>query len=1184
MSRIREFLPQSSPLEGMNLIEAGAGTGKTFAITHIYLRLLIEKKLPPEKILAVTFTEAAASELRAKTMEVIKHALEILKGAPPENRVIADIISGIDKSRKEEAAGICRAALLSFDEASIYTIHGFCSRVLSDNAFSGGAAFSAELLTDDSGLIKETAEDFWRENILSRDRFFQSFIYGSGLSPLFFADFYSSNYSFELKILPEYVPEPAPLSKTLGEKFQECRSIWEKEKDHIFELLFSPSLNKKKYSKTATESVYLLINEYFKKDTPLHPGVLSGNVSSAKKSVELFNKLTESSINSSAKKNTTPPFHNFFRKWEEFYIDLINETKKAEISLLILKKDFLRYSEKKLPEKMRNRNVLNFDSLLTGVYKALDGPAGPEVAESLRKKYKAALIDEFQDTDPVQYRIFQSIFSGRPPENPLFLIGDPKQSIYSFRRADIFTYGKAVKEASLKGSNYTLNRNFRSESSLLQALNVLFTRNKDLFVFSDFIEFREAVSAGAAKPHEAITDGGLPPLRFIDNTIKQNSDKPFKNVPDADKDAAASAASVVLEILREKGKIRPADIAILVRKNKEAVTLKNSLTEVGIPAVIDRGGSVLQTVEADEISDFMRACKEPFRLEYLKAVLSSNAAGRSFFPESGINDEETLKEIPDFQKYRDKWEKNGFQDAFFMFLREKSAFSNILELQGGERKITNLIHLAEICAELEKEKGIKGITPLIKIFEEQRQESASNSAKPEHEIRIESDEEAVRITTIHKSKGLEYKFVILPFLWKSSPVGSMGPYKYHLENEPVLDLNPLPSSEALSAAAKESLAEEARLLYVALTRAIYHSTVIFDNVRSSRKSALYHALNITTDTPPAKALKSLEESSGGLIRVQKTPRINSLYKKPGADKKPVVQRKKFRRPIDTSKRIVSYSSLTKDSHSHEEPDAFDIDHEPEYVLSGTDNENTDTIFNFPQGAKAGLFLHKVFEECSLQDSEKSENKEKISRLLKIHGYSKSWGDCIQGLLNRTSNKTLPQARTSLSSIYPTAYMKEMEFYYPVNINSPDELYKLFSHNLRKNNLRNEILNSLKRLDFNRHTWLMKGYIDFIFESHGKYFIIDWKSNNLGHSPSMYTLPFLLREMSAKRYFLQYYIYSAALNRYLNKRLPGYTYEKNFGGVYYVFLRGINENTASNGLFFDKPEKEIIEGLTDFHLR
>ena len=485
----------TSPLEGTNLIEAGAGTGKTYTITGLFLRLILEKRLSVKEILVVTYTVAATEELRDRIRRKIRDALEACSaGTSPDSFLRGLILTLPDR---EEAAGLLRAALLDFDEAAISTIHGFCQRTLRESAFESGSLFDTDLEPEqETGLIEEIVQDFWRRNFYDAPLEWIRYAQGLNLGPTFFLDLLRRGRSpLDLKILPETAPVSFGAVAPFRQAYAELQAAWPAARAEVEQAFGEPGLHAA-YRNHLSETLGLM-DSFLAENGPAFP------------LPEKFERFTTGGLKKKTRQKMKPPDHPFFQRCDTLQQRATALRIELERHLLFLQGEIFQTLRQELPLRKQRRNIQSFDDLLTRLRQSLEKAGGDELSQAVRNRYRAALIDEFQDTDPVQYAIFQHIFERGG--SILFLIGDPKQAIYSFRGADLFAYLKA---ASRVDRRYTLEGNWRSEPGLVAAVNTVFTSREDPFLYRE-IPFEPAAAEADARP-ASLTIQGLTesPLHF----------------------------------------------------------------------------------------------------------------------------------------------------------------------------------------------------------------------------------------------------------------------------------------------------------------------------------------------------------------------------------------------------------------------------------------------------------------------------------------------------------------------------------------------------------------------------------------------------------------------------------------------------------------------------------------------
>ncbi len=678
-----------SPLGGTSLIEANAGTGKTYAIEAIFLRLLLEKRLEARRILVVTFTEAATEELRDRIRSRIRGAAAAFEaGGHPGDPFLDGLVK--KHPRPGKALRALRDALRDFDEVPIATIHAFCQRALRENVFESNSLFGTEMAPDDEDLRREVLRDFWRRHLYDAPREFAAFALARNAGPDAFLELTRRrSLDPELRIVPEAPAEDLPALEPFREAFARLRSAWVEDRDEVTALLKTPGLSKSKFRNP--EGLASALNGYAAAESGIPaPSVLE--------------KLTPEALREGTNKGRATPEHAFFGLCAELLErkNLLEE--QMENRLLFLKSEAVRQLPGELAVRKRRRNVRSFDDLLLDLHEALlDSPAGGRLARRLRERYQAALVDEFQDTDPVQYAIFQTVFGGE--DRILFLIGDPKQAIYSFRGADLFAYIRACQHVTRR---YTLTQNWRSEPDLVTAVNALFAGAENPFLYKD-IAFHEA-TAGEIPDRPFLREDGRrePPLRFwlfdggrLAGAGASNSKAKTRDLVNG---ALTAEVSRLLRHAREgrvrigDAPLREGDVAVLVRDRFEARDIREGLRGIGIAAVIHSAENVFDSPEAAELEQVLAAAAEPGREGFLKAALATGMLGASGEQiESEIRAERLWEDrVARFRGYAELWARAGFMPLFRELLREEGIRERLLSYPDGERRLTNLLHLGEL--------------------------------------------------------------------------------------------------------------------------------------------------------------------------------------------------------------------------------------------------------------------------------------------------------------------------------------------------------------------------------------------------------------------------------------------------------------------------------------------------------
>ena len=1175
----------NTPLSGTNLIEAGAGTGKTYTIAGLFVRLILEEQVPVEKILVVTFTIAATEELKDR---IRKKLLQVKSGLTHGN-VDDPFISELIKRQPDAVRALQRIdeAIIDFDRAAIFTIHGFCQRIIHENAFETGSLFDTELAADQSHFLQEVTDDFWRKHFYRAPKELVNYALSAGKipGPSFFHDLLNRINAPEILIIPDMQVRPISNLKSYRSCLVKLKSLWTKARHDVADLLRDPGLKGNIYGSLSSNGRELKITsmlESMDRFVELH--------SIGFPLFDGFQRFTHEKLSQSVKKGHEPPDHEIFHICDELLLKGVALTKEIERRLLSLKIEFFKDAKAALNKRKQEKNILFFDDLLLLVKQTLEADGGDILATAIRRQYQAALVDEFQDTDDVQYRIFSKLFS--KPESILFMIGDPKQAIYGFRGADVFSYLKAAQDARNK---YTLTHNWRSDPKLITAVNTLFSIIQKPFVFED-IPFE------TARPGNDRLQAGAEeiPFRmwFLPSEDEDNRPIPKEDAVHLISEQVGQEVARMLQ--QEPGLFGVDDIAVLVRTNRQAQIVKTCLTRNGIPSVLFQSGNIFDSQEAEEMEILLLSIAEPGNLGRFRTALSCDLMG--FTGESLQSAEADAsrweRHRSHFREYHEIWNDQGFVRMFRMLMTKEKVKERLLSLPDGERRLTNLLHLEELLHQtaVENKPGISG---LIKWLSEQR--APSSPRLEEHQLRLESDENSVKIVTIHKSKGLEYPVVFCPFSWEGSRLRGSG-ILFHADDENkrlTLDLGSKNLDQHSGIAQEELLAENLRLLYVAVTRATRRCYLICGQIRSAETSALAYLLHFTPLSTTGNILidlktqysalskerlwddlKALKDKSGGSIELETLPIPgHAVYTIPSGESEKLECRR-FSSAIDVSWKISSYSSLVsrriKDTELPDRDDSRSIDPEPE----SEDSHNGFNIFNFPKGTRTGLFFHEIFEQLDFQNALSQTCSPLIEEKLNDYGFDTEWCETVNQSIQNVVSIPLPTDRHyfALSTISSDNRINEMEFYFPLHPFSPQTLQDIFNEHAGIQ-ISTGFPDRLERLVFSPASGFMKGYVDLVFFHGGRFFLIDWKSNYLGSKIDDYGKEALNTAMGEDYYILQYHLYVLALDLYLTQRLPGYHYSKDFGGVFYLFIRGIDTDRGPEfGIYSDRPSIEMINAL------
>ena len=1215
------------PLEGSHLIEASAGTGKTFTIALLYVRLVLghgrqdpqARGLTPPEILVMTFTDAATQELRDRIRARLTEAAEYFRQSPDQVHSLPkgqDLLHDLRAEYPTEQWALCARKLQLaaewMDEAAVSTIHAWCHRMLREHAFDSGSPFAQQLETDQGELYAEVVRDYWRTFLTPLEPMHAREVaaWWSGPEAL----------EKELENLTQY-PEQFQACAAPKERLQECLA----QRNQILQEVKAPW-------PTWVDELQVLLDEARKQKSFDGTKLKKNNYDNWLNELRTWSTTVESeqlalsdaafarlSVTGLAEiwKTCPAPTHPALSALEQLPAQL-KAIPKAQL-------DILRHAAwwvgKRFQQEQSRRAQMGFNDLLNRLRDALKGPNAERLAGLIRQQFPAALIDEFQDTDPVQYEIFDRVYTvATPPEGAtLILIGDPKQAIYAFRGADIFTYLQA-RQATL-GRHHTLKVNHRSTLAMVQASNAWFDLAERNLSGSGAFLFREEdrdnplpfipTDAKGREDQLVITGGPAPAMTLWWLAAQEGGNALTKEA--YYQQMAASCATEITRLLglgqqNQAGfqslngfkAIQPADIAILVNSRKEANTMRQALSQRGVRSVyLSDHDSVYQTDTAKDVLLWLSACAEPTDLRRLRAALATATVGLSWAELDRFNQDESFVEtqVEHFRGYQHCWSRQGVLAMIRRMLEDFALPARLLgssEKQtalGGERVLTDVLHLAELLQQASQQ--LEGEHALIRFLAEQIADADYSVTNDVRQIRLESDADLVKVVTIHKSKGLEYPLVFLPYAANFRETKSSDlPLKWH-DTQGELQLQLESSDEGVNRADHERLGEDIRKFYVALTRAQYATWVGVAPISDLHKSALGYMLNGGEEIAPTELEGHLEKLAGACaaIRVLPAPPPTDDVFVPAYSKKAGVARVS-NRVVTEHWWIASYSAIKKArggitlASETAAEDTFQETLAEESAMPAEPTEErvslakpTEFPHTFPKGADAGTFLHDLFEWAARQGfatvpQNRALLRDQVARRCQLRGWSPFIEPLTDWLLNWiTLPLDLPalngMAATRLTLAGLTRAVPEMEFWLSAHQVDTVQLDALVTRHTLSGEARSSI-------PLNRVNGLLKGFMDLVFEHEGRYYVLDYKSNVLGPDDTAYTIEAMRAMILKERYELQYVLYLLALHRHLQSRLPDYRYEDHLGGAVYLFLRG--QQASSQGLHVERPPAQLIEAL------
>ena len=1215
MSQPAPLNPLTLPLHGSRLIEASAGTGKTFTIALLYVRLVLGgqhseddtafvRPLTPPEILVVTFTNAATQELRERIRHRLVEAAAVFRHQGEDSLLLA-LRSQYPEATWPACARRLELAAEWMDEAAVSTIHSWCYRMLREHAFDSGSLFSLNLENDQQELEQEVVRDYWRTFYYPLDAEALGSITGYWKSP-------DQLHGQVRKLLAESEalgsPRPAPeqtLSAAQAERsarLTELKAPWPAWLDDLVPALEDAAKRKafKGQSFNAKSRANWLgaLREWCDSDAT-RPALTDA----------AWKRLTPDGM-AEIWKEGAPPCPAAWEALAELPAAL-NALPEPRNDLLI---HAVQWCKVRLEREQERRAEMGPNDLLTHLDRALQGPNKEALAAQILRQFPVALIDEFQDTDPIQYRIFNAVYEVAKPRRDaaMLLIGDPKQAIYAFRGADIFTYLKAREDTA--GRHVTLGTNFRSSRAMVAAVNHCF-RYADQHPAGAFL-FREEggnnplpfLPVDAKGRHEQLVHQGQPlPAMTL---WPLAADEPLSKTA-YQTEMAERCASYMAELLNagQHGKsgfqtedtlipLKPSDMAVLVNGLQEARAIRQALASRGVKSVyLSDHDKVFSSPMAAQVERWLRACAEPLASSrqaeaHLRAALATPALGLSLAELDHLQQNELAWEerVEQFSHYHRLWQRQGVLPLVRRMMVDFEIPARLLaEFEEGERLLTDLLHLGELLQQASAE--LDGEHALIRFLFDAIADPESHGDS--HKLRLESDADLVKVVTIHKSKGLEYPLVFLPFIANHRPVKAEDvPLRWH-DGEGNLQLSLEADDAILATADRERLGEDLRKLYVALTRARHATWLGLAPLKGLENSALGYLLTggspLSPDALP-KALDTLVEGSD--IHLGTPPEPTADRVTPVAESSALGHARTPTRPAKEHWWIASYSALRLsgtltapvlpplEPTTAQEATAFEVLDEPQELSQELSQERSQPeayhLHKFPRGPGPGTFLHGLLEWAGKQGFDAAaKDREALNDMLwrrvQLRGWQ-AWQEPLAGWLSALLTTPLPLAAPTPQSVALNeleSYQVELEFWFAAKRVNTQAIDALVSKHL---------LPGVERpaLDADTLNGMLKGFIDLAFEHQGRFYVLDWKSNYLGPNDSAYEPEALRHALLAKRYDLQAALYLLAMHRLLKARLPDYDPHQHLGGSMTVFLRG--SRSPGRGVVGEPAPVELIEAL------
>ena len=1122
-------------LDGVQLIEASAGTGKTYTLATLFTRLIVEQRLRMGQVLAVTYTEAATQELRKRIRERLALAANVigLRVRDDEDHEIALTRFILDRhlaggtETPAQLARRLRTAVEETDLAAIFTIHGFCARVLREHALEAGQGLAAvELLGNARDLYAEVAADLWR--VHAADPETADALIGLWKDP----DTLAEDLPALCKPLPLYPVAPAEGDEERQVAVDATRAG---RAAHLVEAIGLYLAEARAVIATAFDAKVFdgrraRRPSFDKAFDELQAGAVLADWPRTDKTH--LQKLLPNALLGYCKEGQearvpVSPLFDALRDWCEAD-DAWQQMQLARRAALLHRlRDEAR---QRLQLLKRTRRVQTYDDLIDRVADALAG--GPDtlaLVSRLRAQYRIALVDEFQDTDERQWQIFARVFGdsdavraiGDVPA--LFLIGDPKQAIYGFRGGDVATYLSAKHHPATVHAD-PLTHNFRSRPAVLRAVQALY-------------------AGAAAAGQEAFAHPGIH----------------FEAV--------------------EPGGAQRDDIAVLVRNHKEATRVQQALARAGVPAVAAGRQSLFETAEAGELRTLLLALLHPSDSGRLRAALSTVLFGQDAAAIAALEDggDAQRDHQAKLLHWRERWQRSGPFALVSELCAEQA--TRLLGLLDGERRLTNYLQLGEHLQEAAaRTLGLQGLLDWL-----QMRIARADPGDEAQLLRLESDALRVQIVTLHKSKGLEYPLVYLPFagLGTHRPDTSRHRIVHDDDGRRVLqwkiDKEDAAWKAAGEAARRDAIAEDARLLYVGLTRAAHALWIAAGDVKDFDRSRLAPLLAgiaglraqadvRIVDGPAEPPPPRLAQDGATVVAPARTARgrvaadwwvysFTQLAHAEGAD------------PLA--------AATQADPGGEDEAPASDADVLPDAAV--TPLMQADPRF---AGSRFGVVMHAALENADFAawrdwqpgDPAPDGQADVIVRALREGGYAEADVDdglaVLVPLVGQTLCTTLPEG-VRLADVPAASRRAEIEFHFAMQPTAvPALLALLHRHGLLRHR---SAFGTRARLE-----GLMTGLIDLTYGHDGRWYVLDYKSNQL----PAYDAATMQQAMAHSEYDLQALIYTLALHRWLRFRLgDAYDYARDFGGIRYLFCRGLDlTQPRSPGVHAQRFAPELVQAL------
>jgi exodeoxyribonuclease V beta subunit len=1155
--------PLSLRLQGQQVIEASAGTGKTWTLAALYVRLVLGhepagvdgcRALLPPQILVMTFTDAATAELRARIRKrLAQAALFFAQNEQADaDAFLHQLRAGIAPCDWPQCAARLDMAAQWMDDAAIYTIHGWSSRMLKSHAFDSASLFVQSRVEDAEKLLLLAAQDYWREWFYPLRPEQLGALQGLGNTPLELLKRVEkrrkqTSKSPQLEATPDQSPAQLLHQWTLWQsRFLLLESAAVSACTEALVGLLADTIGAKKLKGYRADWPGKL------RDWAQAGSMLSMNKADREACLKTLERFGLAALR--AKNWADADLHPAFAAFDAL---LLQHAQEPQVSEQLIQHAAFEIDRAYQQAKARLAQF-DFSDLLQNLYHALQASDG-RLAQAIRDEFPVALVDEFQDTDPWQYGALRSIYGqsddpSAAAKTALIMIGDPKQAIYSFRGADLATYLSARQQAQ---AVHTLTGNFRSTAGVVAAVNHVFGQAKLPFGDLPF----EKVDACNPNIQPLQVAGQVQPAMTVWHLPRGDS----LNKNSINADMAQVFATQMVALLNQKV-AQPGDMAVLVRNWSEARAIRLALAQRAVPSVyLSQRDSVFASQQASDLWHVLRAVATPSAGKLLRAALATRLWGKNWAELDALFQDEAAWDAMTerVHHWQAVWQRQGFLPMLHHWLHEQQIAQRLLQQSEGERALTNVLHLGDLLQSASQ--SLQGEAALIRYFENQLRDPSAGAEAAQ--LRLESDAALVQVVTLHKSKGLQYPLVFLPFV------------SNYTEQDAAPD-------DALR------LAEDVRLLYVGMTRAeqalwlgVAQTFGDVDGKTPVVKSAISQLLARKDPTDLAQRLQTWADGvdgaasgAGATIVVQSAPIPNMACYCPRVQVQNGKAAKVPQRQLRSRWWSASFSALTRAV----EPSAAPASELPswldERVLDAQVDARANDVsvtgqFNaFPAGSVYGTLLHDLLQWHAQNDWPDAQHAG-WQKLLQRHAQRLHLDEAQQALLvswfesivSTRLTLSVHSVTINLRALRACQYWSEMAFSLKVENLQSARLDALIQHYIHPECLRQTLAEQTLQ-------GMLTGFIDLVLEVEGRYYVLDYKSNKL----ASYAPAALQQAILAHRYDVQYTLYLLALHRLLRSRLPDYDYDRHVGGALYWFLRGIDQRDA--GLYVMQAPKALIEAL------